>query len=248
MDYQLSRAIRGNFMKNKRGFTLVEILIVIAIISVLASMIVVMAGSVMDKARTQSTRGTIVAIMNGCEQYKSAFSLYPDVNQDMSASIGFNPAYSSSTAGQILSASATNISDANMEEYNKRLRFMLEDQVYLIDEVESGPFIEEQLPKDESGEANLPLYIDAWGSFIRISPGRDHSSNVPTGPNNFRQNSRGAYMPDVYSLGPNTLDSVFSFAAAGSSFQSTGAFTLEGEDPDGQEIDDIVGWFIERAQ
>lgn len=64
-------------MKNKKGFTLIEMLIVITIIAVLASMILVGMGGARAKSRDTRRIGDLHNVMNALELYYSLKGTYP---------------------------------------------------------------------------------------------------------------------------------------------------------------------------
>ncbi len=64
----------------RRGFTLVELLVVIVIIGILASLVVGLSGTASRKMRESRTRAELVAIETAIEAYKSKFGHYPPCN------------------------------------------------------------------------------------------------------------------------------------------------------------------------
>ena len=64
------------------GFTLVELLVVIVIIGILASLVVGLSGTASRKMRESRTRSELVAIETAIESYKSKFGHYPPSNPD----------------------------------------------------------------------------------------------------------------------------------------------------------------------
>jgi len=83
-----------NRIKAPRAFTIVELLTVIAIITLLAGILVPAIRSARAQAKATATRGTIRAISQGCELFHNAFNQYPD-----SRSVHGNPFESSSWPG-----------------------------------------------------------------------------------------------------------------------------------------------------
>lgn len=67
-------------MKNRksRGFTLIEVLVVITIIAILASLLVVLIASVIHNARYERTMALIEKLDMACGVYHVDFHVYPD--------------------------------------------------------------------------------------------------------------------------------------------------------------------------
>ncbi|HJO53998.1 MAG TPA: prepilin-type N-terminal cleavage/methylation domain-containing protein, partial [Verrucomicrobiota bacterium] len=64
----------------RRGFTLVELLVVIVIIGILASLVVGLSGTASRKMRESRTRAELTAIGTAIESYKAKFGHYPPCN------------------------------------------------------------------------------------------------------------------------------------------------------------------------
>lgn len=64
-------------MKGRRGFTLVEMLVVISIILLLLALLVVLIRGVVDTARRNRTIGTIHMLDQACQNYKVDFNVFP---------------------------------------------------------------------------------------------------------------------------------------------------------------------------
>ena len=64
-------------MKNKKGFTLLELLIVIAIIGILTALATVSYSSAQKKARDAQRKSDLKAIQNAMEQYYADETKYP---------------------------------------------------------------------------------------------------------------------------------------------------------------------------
>jgi prepilin-type N-terminal cleavage/methylation domain-containing protein len=64
-------------MNRKRGFTLVEILVVITIITLLVSLLVVLIANIIDKARYAKTAATVKLLDEACKTYHVDFGVYP---------------------------------------------------------------------------------------------------------------------------------------------------------------------------
>ena len=68
-------------MNRKRGFTLVEMLVVITIIALLVSLLVVLITSIIDKARYAKTAATVKLLDEACKTYHVDFGMYPPNDQ-----------------------------------------------------------------------------------------------------------------------------------------------------------------------
>src|SRR5512133_3397557 len=60
-----------------RGFTLVELLVVIGIIVILIGLLIPAVGYVRTAARVSSTQSLLVQLQGACEQYYQDFRAYP---------------------------------------------------------------------------------------------------------------------------------------------------------------------------
>ena len=75
-------------MKRKdKGFTLVEILVVITIITLLVSLLVVLISSVIDRARYAKTAATVKLLDSACKAYHQDFGVYPPNDKQDSRSL-----------------------------------------------------------------------------------------------------------------------------------------------------------------
>lgn len=70
----------------KRGFTLIEVLTVVAIISLLIAAIIVVTGGAPDKARRTGTQGMINELEMALGRYYNEFKLYPPDGYDEAVS------------------------------------------------------------------------------------------------------------------------------------------------------------------
>ena len=71
--------------KNARGFTLIEVLVVITILTILAALIVPRIMDRPDQARQVAARNDIRAIESACNLYRLDNGVYPSTEQGLSA-------------------------------------------------------------------------------------------------------------------------------------------------------------------
>lgn len=64
----------------RRGFTLVEVIVVILIMTILMSLLVVIVRGSVDRARTAKTTALIHTLHAACDTYKQDFGVYPPNN------------------------------------------------------------------------------------------------------------------------------------------------------------------------
>jgi len=76
-------ADRRTRLRGSSGFTLIEVLLVVAILGILATIAVVGIGGHLDKANITATRGNIDAIRKAVELYKLTTNKYPGSLEDL---------------------------------------------------------------------------------------------------------------------------------------------------------------------
>lgn len=64
-------------MKKERGFTIVELLIVIVVIGILAAIVIVAYNGIQNRAKTQSAQTSASAVQKKIESYNAATGNYP---------------------------------------------------------------------------------------------------------------------------------------------------------------------------
>lgn len=81
MKLKLSKKIKGlGKIKRPEAFTLVELMIVVAVIGVIAGIVLAAAGGVQKKAARDQTRTEIKSLMVGLERFRSDLGYYPTNN------------------------------------------------------------------------------------------------------------------------------------------------------------------------
>ena len=79
-NYKFSQAIRG-----QKGFTLIEVMIVVAILGVLATLVVVNVGGQTDKANVAAVKSDLQAISQALDLFKLDNFRYPTTDQGLEA-------------------------------------------------------------------------------------------------------------------------------------------------------------------
>ncbi len=72
-------------MKKDRGFTIVELLIVIVVIAILAAIVIVAYNGVTNKANSAAAKGNAEGVQKVVEAYNADKGTYPNVVNDMTA-------------------------------------------------------------------------------------------------------------------------------------------------------------------
>jgi len=74
-------------MNRRKGFTLVEILVVITIITLLVSLLVVLVGNILERARYAKTAAVVKLLDEACKTYNLDFGQYPPNDMQDSRSL-----------------------------------------------------------------------------------------------------------------------------------------------------------------
>ena len=98
------------------GFTLVELLLVVAILGILATVAIMNVGGMSDEAREKATRASIGAIEQAARMFEIRTGKYPDSIDQLTQPLGDRPA--------LLDKKAMNDSWGNAFSYKKTSNFV----------------------------------------------------------------------------------------------------------------------------
>jgi prepilin-type N-terminal cleavage/methylation domain-containing protein len=219
----------GEKMKKNQGMTLVELMVVICIICILATVVLNVGRGVVLKSQIQSTQSTILALSNACEQYHALYYCYPLLQKDPGPN--HKPIINKEDAPK-----------PNQEESNRSLHYALEcfpEQGDSMD-IEEDPVLTQNLPKKlNTTYPDWSQYIDAWSNPLYVCYGRNHKADTPKGPNNYGPHDDNNKQPlnstplDIISAGANEQLENNQDGAGATLYR----FNTEG-------VDDIVSWML----
>lgn len=86
-------------MKDERGFTIVELLIVIVVIAILAAIVIVAYNGVQNNAKTQSSKATASNVQKKIEAYNAETGNYPTATSYPAFTTALNAQSSSTLQG-----------------------------------------------------------------------------------------------------------------------------------------------------
>ena len=115
-----------NYPRRRSGFTLVELLTVIAIIGILATALVPAIGAVRRKARAATAQSAFTQWANGIVRYKTTYGFYPNVGASYNTSTDSLHLLESGTVGLNFvkclygkAPNATALATADRTKYNR---------------------------------------------------------------------------------------------------------------------------------
>jgi len=178
-----------------RGFTLVELLIVVAIIAVLAGLSAGVSNMVIRKARIAEAHAAMHGIVSGVEAYRTEYNRYPDVG-DPANEIGIDVAETI----RILHPAPGDAAAAAKNPHN-------------------GMYFTPKLAKDgRGGLTSSGDYVDPWGVSYHLGFDKNNDGQIE---NPFKGSGEPSFLPlnvIVWSDGPdnkngnqNTSDDVKSW-------------------------------------
>jgi len=181
---------RGSVAAGRRGigFTLIEILIVISIIAVVASLVLVAVNKGRQQASIAMATTDVATLNNALEQYVTDEAAYPGMELPK---IREDENYFPKLFSALFGDRKPNGPGGRSAPYTK----LTEDKVRVYDE-DLDDYVKPT--RDQLKNAKIPKYMaDPWGNpfFYRPNKGRKSES--------FMHNTQGA---DLYSFGPNGED------------------------------------------
>jgi prepilin-type N-terminal cleavage/methylation domain-containing protein len=151
------------------GLTLIELIIVVAIIAIMAAAVYVVRGPADKKANIELTKSTIELLCAALEQYHHFYNEFPDPNGNLS-SPGYYP------------AGCGDSDPNNAEKLAYRLSLCPDAQVILNRINNMGSRDNKMTPrmvKDRAPADGYPEYVDAWGMEFRYQYDKDEKWNFP---------------------------------------------------------------------
>lgn len=154
----------------KRAFTLIEILVVIGIIGILASVLIPAAGMAKNAVTRSKTKARFNEWVTGVEQYKTTYGYYPTLGQNTStdSDAHFNLGDSSNSEAFVKSLSGRDpetgdkLTGTERSKYNRKATefcsFSSEDFTQSDGSTEYGKLV------DGFGNNNIHLVMDTTGN------------------------------------------------------------------------------------
>ncbi|HLG42098.1 MAG TPA: type II secretion system protein [Planctomycetota bacterium] len=139
----------------RRGFTLIEVLVVMTIIAMLAAALVTIINGVIERQKCDKTAAMIMALGSGCETYHSKFKEYPPTAP-----------YTGSQNLHYYLASAFDVLETVDPPTRKRMKPILPD--FRHDWIQGAP------SSNDPATIGVRYVIDAWGitvTYQRPGPG-----------------------------------------------------------------------------
>ena len=176
-------------LRPRKGFTLIEMLIVVAVIAILAALLLPTIGAIRQSAKKKATRMLVEGIVAGMQRYYTDFDEYPP--------------------SSIPKPGGVPTEDGSIYKYlcgdqGQGLTKKVGSQTRHID-----PYI--TVPVENIRRSGTTVYItDSWGKDIQYANCKAHTENAKAGnPNYVPQHTNETHNPngvDVWSFGPDRIE------------------------------------------
>lgn len=145
-----------------KGFTLAEMLVVIAIIALMAAAAYVIIKPAENKGNVESTKATIELLCAAIEQYHNFYNEFPDPNGNLiSPGSGYYP------------NDIPTLDPNNAEKLSYRLS-LCPDAVAILNQIDS-----KMVKNADKNVDDILEYIDAWGMEFRYEYDKEEEWNFP---------------------------------------------------------------------
>ncbi|MFA6186311.1 MAG: prepilin-type N-terminal cleavage/methylation domain-containing protein [Phycisphaerae bacterium] len=147
--------------KQQLGITLVELIIVIAIIVIMAAAVYVVRKPAEDKGKIELTKSTIELLCGAIEQYNKFYNEFPDPND-----VDNIPNYFSTDCD-------SEAADPNKAERLSYRLSLCPDAVAILNQINP------KMVKNKNNADDILEYIDAWGMEFRYEYTKPEKWNFP---------------------------------------------------------------------
>jgi prepilin-type N-terminal cleavage/methylation domain-containing protein len=176
-------------LRPRKGFTLIEMLIVVAVIAILAALLLPTIGAIRQSAKKKATRLLVEGIVAGLQRYYTDFDEYPPSSIAKPASVPYE--------------------DGSIYKYlcgdkGQGLVKMVGGQTRHID-----PYV--VIPVENIRRSGSTVFVvDSWGKDIQYANCRAHTENArASNPNYVGTHTLETHNPngvDVWSFGPDRVE------------------------------------------
>jgi prepilin-type N-terminal cleavage/methylation domain-containing protein len=166
--------------KNKRAFTLIELLTVIAIIAILAGILIPTVGLVRKKTSIATSKATISQYLSAIHAFKSEYGYFPfSQSLDAKGQISLDTVANSEKFYQTLSARSLTDSNQSVagEGNRRRIQFYTFSDLELSDGLENDS-VAANMIVDSFGNNKIYFVFDHDGDGALTVPNPDGASNT----------------------------------------------------------------------